>query len=100
MENLEIHRPLFEKLEKLTQQIDSFKKEKNEVIIIIRKLMNLFDLTATDLALKGNKVSKPAAVKYRNPETGDTWSGRGLAPKWIREHANPDSFLVQNPLDE
>lgn len=31
---------------------------------------------------------KPAsgrpAAKYRNPETGETWSGRGLMPKWLQ----------------
>ena len=29
---------------------------------------------------KGGKV----AVKYRNATTGDTWSGRGLQPKWLK----------------
>lgn len=28
------------------------------------------------------KTAAPAA-KYRNPETGQTWSGRGRSPKWI-----------------
>ena len=31
---------------------------------------------------KGVPVSSPAA-KYRNSETGETWSGRGRAPKWV-----------------
>jgi DNA-binding protein H-NS len=29
------------------------------------------------------KTRKPVAVKYRNPETGETWTGRGKAPKWL-----------------
>jgi DNA-binding protein H-NS len=29
------------------------------------------------------KARKPVAVKYRNPETGETWTGRGKAPKWL-----------------
>lgn len=29
---------------------------------------------------KGEKV----APKYRNPETGDTWTGRGREPGWIK----------------
>lgn len=29
---------------------------------------------------RGSKV----APKFRNPETGDTWSGRGLKPNWLR----------------
>jgi DNA-binding protein H-NS len=24
------------------------------------------------------------APKYRNADTGDTWSGRGLQPKWLK----------------
>lgn len=31
-------------------------------------------------APKGGKV----APKYRNAETGDTWSGRGLQPNWLK----------------
>ncbi|GAB3735824.1 H-NS family nucleoid-associated regulatory protein [Silanimonas algicola] len=30
---------------------------------------------------KGTKV----APKYRHPETGQTWSGRGILPKWMSE---------------
>ncbi|WP_323025735.1 H-NS histone family protein [Castellaniella sp.] len=33
-------------------------------------------------ALKGAKPERPA--KYRNPETGDTWSGLGKRPAWLR----------------
>lgn len=34
---------------------------------------------------KTNKATKVSA-KYRDPETGKTWSGRGMAPVWIREY--------------
>ena|SRR5690606_8805985 len=34
---------------------------------------------------RGRASKKSAAVvKYRNPETGQTWSGRGRAPKWLQ----------------
>jgi DNA-binding protein H-NS len=58
----------------------------------VRSLMAEYGLTAADLAgrvatgtrrtssAKGGKV----APKYRDPATGDTWSGRGLQPKWLR----------------
>jgi len=26
-----------------------------------------------------------SAPKYRNPETGETWTGRGKPPLWIRD---------------
>ncbi len=30
-----------------------------------------------------NASARSPAVKYRNPETGEAWSGRGRAPKWL-----------------
>ena len=33
--------------------------------------------------VKEAKERKPVAAKYRDPETGKTWSGRGIAPKWL-----------------
>jgi DNA-binding protein H-NS len=29
------------------------------------------------------KARKPVAVKYRNSETNETWTGRGKPPKWL-----------------
>ncbi len=29
------------------------------------------------------KPRKPVAAKYRNAATGEVWSGRGKAPKWL-----------------
>jgi DNA-binding protein H-NS len=33
------------------------------------------------------------AAKYLNPQTGQTWSGRGRAPLWIGK--NRDRFLIE-----
>jgi DNA-binding protein H-NS len=33
------------------------------------------------------------APKYRDPESGSTWSGRGKPPKWIAGQ-DRDSFLI------
>lgn len=38
---------------------------------------------------KGEKV----APKYRNPETGDTWTGRGREPGWIKGKSRDDFAL-------
>lgn len=27
-----------------------------------------------------------APIKFRDPKTGNTWSGRGLTPVWLRNH--------------
>jgi DNA-binding protein H-NS len=38
---------------------------------------------------KGEKV----APKYRNPETGETWTGRGREPGWIKGKTRQDFAL-------
>jgi DNA-binding protein H-NS len=37
----------------------------------------------------------PQPPKYRNPETGETWSGMARAPAWIKDVENRDQFLIQ-----
>jgi DNA-binding protein H-NS len=49
-----------------------------------------YGLTVADLHGKptasGRATRKGAKVpaKYRDPATGDSWSGRGLQPKWLK----------------
>lgn len=40
-------------------------------------------------ASAGTKV----APKYRNPATGETWTGRGKPPRWIQDQ-NREQFLI------
>jgi DNA-binding protein H-NS len=37
--------------------------------------------------------SGKVAPKYRDPATGETWTGRGKAPKWI-EGKNRSSYAI------
>ena len=43
------------------------------------------------------KASTPVAAKYRGPN-GETWSGRGLTPKWLASEIalgkSKESFLI------
>lgn len=59
---------------------------RNEAISKVRALMAEYGLTAQDLNSSGRKERKASTVaaKYRNQATGETWSGRGLQPKWLR----------------
>lgn len=66
------------------------REERAAAIAKIKSLMAEYGLTAADIAGKtaapkpvkaaGSKV----APKYRNAATGETWSGRGLQPKWLK----------------
>ena len=33
---------------------------------------------------KPTKARKPVAVKYRNSQTNETWTGRGKPPTWLK----------------
>ncbi len=76
--------------EALERQIEQTKKEERAAAIAkVRELMAQYGLTLADLSNKpaskfaGKPLGKVAA-KYRDPSTGETWSGRGLHPKWLR----------------
>lgn len=51
----------------------------------IKDLMAEYGITADDLqpGRKKGAAKKPAAVQFRHPSTGDTWSGRGRTPNWL-----------------
>lgn len=72
----------------LEQQIaQTQREERQKAIAQIRTLMTEYGLTATDLNARPAKQSSTGskvAAKYRNKATGETWSGRGLQPRWLK----------------
>lgn len=73
----------------LDQQIAETKdRERGEAIAKVRTLMSEYGLTPADLSLRTGRAATKApskvAAKYRNKATGETWSGRGLQPKWLK----------------
>jgi hypothetical protein len=40
------------------------------------------------------KSAAPSAVKYKDPASNKTWSGRGRRPAWLS--GDPDQYLVSN----
>lgn len=84
------YKELLAQREALEQAISQARQnEISTAVAKVRELVAEFGLTAQDVfpgrspksvAIKA--VSKVAA-KYRDPATGQTWTGRGKAPKWI-----------------
>ena len=79
--------------EAIEQQIEHTKKqERGDAVNKVRALMAEYGLSVSDLGNRsggakpkktkssGNKV----AAKYRNASTGESWSGRGLQPRWLK----------------
>jgi DNA-binding protein H-NS len=80
--------------EAIEQQIDMIRKEeRRNAIVDVLQIIKDFELTEQDLF--GKKKGTPGVLppKYRNPETGQTWSGKGRAPNWL-EGRNREDFLI------
>ncbi|MCS3395318.1 H-NS histone family protein [Burkholderia thailandensis] len=43
----------------------------------------------------GNYTRGPQPAKYRDPQTGSTWSGRGPAPAWMANAKDRAKFLIE-----
>ena len=77
--------------EALERQIEQTKREERaDAIAKVRALMSEYGLTLADLSGKpaptkaGPKPGGKVAPKYRDASTGQTWSGRGLQPNWLK----------------
>jgi len=51
-----------------------------------RRLVAQYDITPIELGIATIRRVNTSSVgpKFRNPETGKTWTGRGRAPAWIQ----------------
>jgi DNA-binding protein H-NS len=87
--------------EALLQQAEAARRaEIAAVVAEIQARMKEFGITLADLkgGAKKAKARGAVAAKYRNPATGETWSGRGRAPRWLADELAKgrakDEFLV------
>jgi DNA-binding protein H-NS len=81
---------LAQKAELEKQIIETQREEKTQAIAQVKTLMSQYGLSLADLGTRaptptrGAGTGRKVAAKYRDPATGDTWSGRGLQPKWLK----------------
>jgi len=85
------------KLQALAEQarLDELKEARRKV----RELMDAYKLSPTDFAgpnKKTKQAEKKGAVqaKYRDPDSGATWTGRGRAPRWLNGRKK-EEFLIK-----
>lgn len=89
-----------EQIAKLQSLAEAARKDEiNGAIRKIKELMQLHGITVDDLAV-GSRA-KPAKAKglvpaqFKNPETGETWTGRGRAPRWL-DGKDKEAFRIKN----
>lgn len=74
---------------------------RDEAITTIQQMMQDYTITATDLGLtlkapprKRDGSVNPRPPKYRDPESGLTWTGQGAQPKWM-DGKPREEFLIK-----
>jgi DNA-binding protein H-NS len=98
-----------EQIAKLEQQAEALRRQELKTVIAqVREVIAQYGLTASDLGLAGGRVAARAGkarrvragvgvAKYRDPKTGQTWTGRGRPPAWIAAAKDRDAFLIDAP---
>lgn len=74
-------------IEKLQAELEIKRKEElSTAIAQIKELMSKYGITLEDLGAGIKKTRKTSQVKgkYRDPDSGIEWSGRGQSPKWMK----------------
>lgn len=100
---------LQKQIEALQRKADAIRKaEMAEAVKKAKQLIAQYGLTAQDVGLVGKSsrgkphvkgtasgATKTAGVaKYRDPQSGKTWTGRGKPPNWIAGVADRTKFLI------
>ena len=68
---------------------EAARSERSDAVAKVKSLMaeyglSISDLSARGVAKGGLRNGPKVAAKYRNDSTGDSWSGRGLRPNWLK----------------
>lgn len=94
------YKDLLKQREALEQQInEARRRELSAAVAQVRDLIAEYGLSQQDVFPSGrsSRVSSSSgtkvAPKYRNPATGQTWTGRGKAPKWI-QNEDREKFAI------
>lgn len=70
------------------------KQERQRALANIKAAINLYGFTSQDIFATDKRAGMTVPPKYRNPQTGDTWTGRCKEPVWIRGQDRA-KFLIQ-----
>jgi DNA-binding protein H-NS len=87
MDELELIQQQIAELQKKAEELAIQKKQ--PVIDEIKAKLKAYGITAKDLGLVEIVVAQPVAVKIKKPvaikycHNENTWTGRGMKPKWI-----------------
>jgi len=89
---LATYKDLIQQIESLQKKAaEARKKELSQIVADINAKIAAYGLRPSDLKFGANgsgtarKARRQVAAKYRDPQSGKTWSGRGRSPLWVLE---------------
>lgn len=93
--------PEYENLLRQRDELDKkikaeFQLQRDAALGNVLELVKLHALTPEDVFGSGKRKAASASKgppKYRDPATGETWTGRGKEPTWIRNKLRAN-FLI------
>ncbi|RKT98727.1 hypothetical protein C7H84_35430 [Burkholderia sp. Nafp2/4-1b] len=77
--------------------------ELEAIVTDIREKVAEFGITSEQIFGRqraGKKAEGRLAAKYQNIKTGETWSGRGRAPAWIKDVKDRSRFLIGSATEK
>lgn len=96
------YKELKAKADELMRQAEAAKKAETAAVIAeIKSRMAEYGITLADLGGSAKKTTSrmQASIKYRDPATGESWSGRGRPPRWMADAMGKgrqrEEFLVK-----
>jgi DNA-binding protein H-NS len=108
MNHIDEYQAIQEQIRVLQERAAQLVQEKRaEAIASIKAMIGIYNLTAADVGLvakapprpprkRDSRTNAPRPAKYRDPVSGDTWTGQGREPKWI-EGQDREPFLMDKP---
>ena len=94
---------LIEQRERLDRQISELREQKRRAALVqVNTLIQIHGFTAADLFSTGSssRIKIKAPPKYRDPATGQQWSGRGKPPRWYALADDKQALLITNQDSE
>ena len=101
IESVATYKELLAKKQELDAEIEQARRgEAQAALETVRETIAAFGFTPEDLfgtrrkSRGATRGASSGAPRFRHPETGETWGGRGPRPRWLKGK-DPEQFRVR-----
>lgn len=90
------YKELLARKQQLDAEIEQARQAEAETALAhVRETVAAFGFTPEDIfGTRRRSKGASAAPRFRHPETGETWGGRGPRPRWLKGR-DPEQFRVR-----